>query len=572
MRILIRYIHTRGLGQEIHEHVFDGDVITIGRGADQAIQIPDQRVALAHSKITRTASKLAIIALQDHRCSVNGNVTNTAPLVIGDLIDISGYSLRIHAAEGDVDYIIEVGLDHDTVAPLRDRFYTRLRQIGVPGRQFAWFLFIVILGFSLLIPVSGFFTNMQALRDSPFPDDRIWSSGDLHATHAFMADDCNFCHVDGFTQTRDAQCLECHRTINHHFDTSLLGLDYKVVDACGDCHQEHSATGTITRSDEEVCSVCHADLEDAGFSSERLGNASDFAVNHPDFKASLLRQTPTGTWETERLALSEPGLQESSNLLFPHDVHLAAAGVEAPDGIEVMVCADCHVSEKGGLRMQVVTMESHCSRCHQLGFDAESPDRVVPHGSPELVMQNLREFYALQFLERFSNSPAAQSGGQRQVRRPGQPAHQASLAERMLARPADGNAPLGTQAQAFIDRQVAETAANLFEKQTCVLCHEITVSDNQQVPWQVLPVRLSKDWLPLAEFSHDSHKNMDCGGCHEAGASALASDVLLPDIKNCRSCHGGEAASELLPSSCVSCHGFHLQTQPHWLAGQEPPP
>ncbi|MCZ6501938.1 MAG: cytochrome c3 family protein, partial [Gammaproteobacteria bacterium] len=117
---------------------------------------------------------------------------------------------------------------------------------------------------------------------------------------------------------------------------------------------------------------------------------------------------------------------------------------------------------------------------------------------------------------------------------------------------------LTTQARAYIERRVNEAAENLFERQTCTICHEITQDNSHEIPWIVRPVRLTTDWFPMAEFSHDSHKNMQCSGCHEAEPSALATDVLIPEIGSCRTCHGGEDASDRLQSSCITCHKFHL--------------
>ena len=65
----------------------------------------------------------------------------------------------------------------------------------------------------------------------------------------------------------------------------------------------------------------------------------------------------------------------------------------------------------------------------------------------------------------------------------------------------------------------------------------------------------------MAEFSHDSHMNMSCVGCHDANTSTEAADVLMPDIGTCRACHGGEHAEERLQSTCISCHKFHIDDQ-----------
>jgi len=54
MRWLIRRVTRKGKGSVAYEEdIHYGDVLTVGRGADQAIFVPDLRVALEHARITR---------------------------------------------------------------------------------------------------------------------------------------------------------------------------------------------------------------------------------------------------------------------------------------------------------------------------------------------------------------------------------------------------------------------------------------------------------------------------------------------------------------------------------------
>jgi hypothetical protein len=234
-------------------------------------------------------------------------------------------------------------------------------------------------------------------------------------------------------------------------------------------------------------------------------------------------------------------------------------------------CSDCHVVEKGGLRMKTVNMQDHCASCHQLTFDPDSPDRVVPHGSPPELMRTLREYYALQFLSK----ELSQAGNMptkiepeiivepsRDVRRPGRGRRPTLITDLMTEMQVDPAASLSAQARVFIDARVSAAAENLFEKQTCTICHEITAVADEVVPWKVLPVRIAETWFPKSEFSHLGHKNMQCEGCHQARDSADAADILMPDIGSCRQCHGGEDAEGLLASNCITCHKFHLEDQP----------
>lgn len=565
MRIIVRYIESKSVQQSS----FDGNVATIGRGTDQVIQIADRRLPLAHSKLTVSAGKLTLTANGEHRFTVNDTITKRSTLLAGDEIDISGHTLRVKPGEDGAEFVVEVELSAEQVESLRGRFTTRLSEAGIPERGIAWVLFVAIFLIGLAIPGVGFLmggeTN-QMVRNSPLPDDGVWLTGELHQTHAFMGDDCSYCHTEAFVQTKDEDCLVCHLSVNHHFDTKALGRGYGAGDQCADCHKEHSATDSITREDQQVCTDCHADLQVAGFPDSPLRSATDFLEDHPTFKVSLDKWDGEA-WSRHRVDLWAEDLVETSNLIFPHDVHVSPDGIDGVDGKVVMECSDCHVPEKGGLLMRPVTMEQHCADCHQLTFDPATPDRVVPHGSPPDLMRTLREYYAYQFLNR--NQPAQPQSKSvqlempesRTVRRPGRAARTQSITELIAETQIDNSKPLTEQASDFIEARVAEAASNLFEKQTCTICHEISQVDDAAVPWRVTPVHLNNAWMPLSVFSHSKHKNMQCDGCHEAEMSSEATDVLMPDIGSCRSCHGGEHADDLLQSTCIACHEFHLDSQ-----------
>ena len=574
MRLLIKYIEPRGNGKQIHQSVFEGDVATIGRGTDQTIQIPDRRLPLAHSKLTLVDGGLSLASQGDLRFSVNNEASRRAQLKVGDEVLIVGHKFRVCTPESsdEEDFVLEVEIVNESVEKLRDRFQTRLREVKLPERLMAWTLFLVILMGTLLIPVVGLYTDeMPALRSLPLPDDGLWLTGELHQNHAFLGEDCTLCHAEPFVPSRNVDCLGCHQSTTHHFDVEAHGTDYIVGDRCADCHQEHSTTGSIIRSDQAVCTNCHADLEQAGFTNGELRPATDFSSNHPDFRVSLQKYGIDESWHSSRSDIWEDGLQEVSNLKFPHDVHLSEEGIASAEGEVQMTCSDCHVVEKGGLRMKTVNMQDHCASCHELTFDPDSPDRVVPHGSPPELMRTLREYYALQFLSKelsqAGNGPAKIEPEvvvlpSRDVRRPGRERRPTLITDLMTQMQVDPAASLSAQARVFIDARVSAAAENLFEKQTCTICHEITAVADEVVPWKVLPVQLAETWFPKSEFSHLGHKNMQCEGCHQASDSADAADILMPDIGSCRQCHGGEDAEGLLASNCITCHKFHLEDQP----------
>jgi hypothetical protein len=55
---------------------------------------------------------------------------------------------------------------------------------------------------------------------------------------------------------------------------------------------------------------------------------------------------------------------------------------------------------------------------------------------------------------------------------------------------------------------------------------------------------------------------MQCIDCHNAPNASSSEVLLLPDIDNCRQCHGGEHATNLVPTTCIDCHAFHDAAHP----------
>jgi len=570
LKLTVRYVQAKGATREVNEVVFNGDRATIGRGTDQTIQIPDRRVPLAHSTLLVRGEKLELKAGNGQSFTINDQTGRREELNPGDVVDILGHEFRVLPTEGDSEYLIEVEIKVSTVDPLRDRFKTRLWQLNFPVRSISWVMFWLIVSVSILIPSFGFLAGMDFMRAAPVPDDRQWLAGKLHDSHAFLSNNCESCHAIPFVPARDEECLNCHLSVRHHFDTKTLGVhrDYKVASECQDCHREHNGAQAMVRSDQALCVGCHSSLTNVGLDTGKLRNTTDFLEDHPSFMVSMLEMLPDETWQTKRMEVWDDDLFEVSNLKFPHDIHMSEDGIDGVDSVVVMECTNCHVSEKGGLKMRPVTMEKHCASCHQLTFDAETPDRVVPHGAPAELLRQLEGYYAYQFLQQQNSGTGAQRqtepqnveilSEQREARRPGKRRNRQMITDLIPAQPS--GEPLTLNARAFVDQRVKEAATNLFERQTCTICHEISPQEGE-IPWKILPVKITEDWFPMAEFSHDSHVNMGCVGCHEANYSAEAGDVLMPDIGTCRSCHGGEHAEERLQSTCIACHKFHVDTQ-----------
>ena len=557
MKHSIRIIETKGSKREVRKIETSSQRLTLGRGTDQDIQIPDRRVPLEHSTLALKDNLIEIKAHGAITFTVNDNTSRRAELGPGDIADIAGHKLSVLIEDDTL--VIEIELGDTQAEALRDRFTTRLHQLNIRTRTFSWILFLVVLAAGMIIPTAGFFVGMDGFREAPLPDDSLWLSGQLHHTHAFLGDNCEACHTTPFVPAKQEDCLVCHASVKHHFAGDLFGHDYFVGDTCQDCHREHNGPEAITRTDQATCTGCHNDLEASGYPSLLL-SATDFHDDHPPFRVSTLQMQENQAWQVRRFNLWDNDLVEKSNLKFPHDLHMDPGGVMSPDGRINMECSDCHTVEKGGMLMKAVTMEQHCSSCHELTFDPAAPDRVVPHGDPEDLINLLRGYYAYQYFQE-----NAEPGSSRTLRTAPEPTRKARRpgARRQTIAGFQQSIPnqAGTkEAQDFVDRRVSDASSTLFEKRTCVICHELDGVDGDGI-WQVVPVKLTSDWMPLAEFSHDSHQNMTCDGCHDAASSDKASDVSMPDIESCRTCHGGEHSQNKLQSTCVACHAFHLDHQ-----------
>ena len=66
-------------------------------------------------------------------------------------------------------------------------------------------------------------------------------------------------------------------------------------------------------------------------------------------------------------------------------------------------------------------------------------------------------------------------------------------------------------------------------------------------------------WFAHAEFSHRTHRMLECSSCHQqAKGSTKTSDVLIPKMASCLPCHG---ASGTALDNCTQCHLYHDKTR-----------
>jgi predicted CXXCH cytochrome family protein len=547
---------------EHKERIFDGEALTLGRSTDQVLHLKDRRVALKHARIVLRGTAPVISSRAPGGIVVNDALCREAALLPGDVIRIGANILTVTApAQGfDLAFSFELDPDAATEDAVPEPYRLDLASIGWRKRPWSWLLSGLVIFLVLLVPAAGLMDDgtRERTRGGLLPDDSFWLSGPLASAHYNTSKRCETCHRKPFQRVRNAACLSCHAGVGRHFPAST-GIVTDLESArCASCHAEHNEPETLLRRDDALCAQCHEDIAAVAGTKSTTRNASDFHDDHPPFRISLLTPPSTdeerrmGTWPVLRLALDRPGLAEHSRLKFSHKVHLDAAGIDGPEGSQVLKCVDCHRPQADGRRMLPVTMEGHCASCHRLDFDPAFPDATVPHGDASVVLRRLVEYYSRSYLEQYPD-PLATAAPARRVDVPSR-VPDARERARLLQKARD---------RAF------EVARDLMERRSCHDCHEVGKTGDARDPWRVAPVRLTSEWMPAAHFSHARHETAlsSCDKCHAALHSDDAADVLMPGIGVCRECHGGGrhgGGEALVQSGCTLCHGFHDAAQGPW--------
>src|SRR5205085_10789526 len=70
---------------------------------------------------------------------------------------------------------------------------------------------------------------------------------------------------------------------------------------------------------------------------------------------------------------------------------------------------------------------------------------------------------------------------------------------------------------------------------------------------------LSTGSLRISIFSHDAHTVVSWESCHpSAPARQRSSEILIPSIKACQSCHNGNPSKAgKAENGCFLCHAYH---------------
>ncbi len=555
MKWLIRRVLKRGKGAiQYEEEIHFGEILTIGRAANQAIFLPDLRAALEHARVISTGKgKYRVESLIYAGVRVNDHIEQQANVGSGSTIEIGSTRITIIDPPKDFEAAVEVGpIDKDELKARAEatKLATTLGETWLNKRRFSWGLLALFAVLGLALPIFAHyqpgFGDSKVVRSNQALGQSIWEAGEIASPHHFFGQDCLQCHGTPFEVVQDDKCLSCHSKTLAHADQDQFQLWELSESRCAWCHRDHNGVEGLIRDDQMLCSDCHKDLSTHPGVTTQLTDVSDFLNDHPQFTVSLPRWDAQGNYAPVREVMGGAPLVENSGLKFPHDVHLDPEGLSAPDGRRVLECDSCHQEEIGGATMKPVNFETMCQDCHRLDFDIQAPDRQVPHGNVAEVLYSLDEFYAKRAIEGGYNDVTAPVTV-RTRRRPGQ---EMTREER-------------EQAVAWSRQKARQVTEALFLGRACTVCHTVTVEpEAENGPWVVAPVRVAGIWFEKARFTHAKHTTMDCASCHNAVGSKSSADLLIPDITNCRSCHGGEHAQGLLSSTCIACHGFHQFDQP----------
>ena len=192
-------------------------------------------------------------------------------------------------------------------------------------------------------------------------------------------------------------------------------------------------------------------------------------------------------------------------------------------------------------------MEANCSMCHSLGIERIGDTvRTLRHGDPKMVVADLRAFY--------------RAGGP----------YSARTLQVMEGRRRPGSYASSRPYYAYfgsVNYSRADSAIrSVFSRGgACYDCHSVVAPPAGSDNWQVQKVHQTSRYMMKGWFDHAAHKTETCTSCHTANKSANASELLLPGIKTCRTCHGGEVSAAEVPSSCAMCHSFHADNDAPWV-------
>ncbi|NGY06047.1 hypothetical protein [Solimonas terrae] len=527
MRILIRELHAAADQTVALGRLVDTGLLRIGRGSDQDIELNDLQLGLAHAELSRVANGYLLRARGRPELRVNERMVAEALLGPGDVVDCGRYRLTLGSGTSDAELTIDIEERLSAKSARSERLDALRARLTpqMPMRTIGWSAFLLVLVACLLSPLLlRYALHTSPHTKLPVPTDAAWMPSPLTPAHAFLGKDCGACHRQAFIKVNDETCRQCHvQTAADHMRNAHHDLPAATGLACSDCHRMHESPQQAAVHDNSVCMSCHGSATAAATGSPA---APSFTSQHPAFRPQVARfddRTASFDW-IEVSQNDAQALHDDNSLKFPHDLHLASAGIRSPDGMRRLECSNCHEPDEQGRAFKPVSMEKHCSQCHRLDFDPDFPDRTLTHGASEQVVAEIRGFYA----------------------------HEALSGDRRNA-----GAPRPTRAWA--DQRATQVIDEVFTQRTCKVCHAVEPTGDIAMPWRVAPVTppAGKRLAHATAFDHTAHRGESCESCHAASQSHTSNELMLPSLSRCQTCHGDPGSGAIIQSTCLDCHRYH---------------
>jgi hypothetical protein len=566
MTFRLRTIDTTATGRQI---VRDRDVpatrLTVGRSAENDLHLPDLAIDPSHAEMELRDGRVRVEALGTLGFGVDGVASKSASIdpTVGGELRFGSYNLTV-SRDTDGTPLITIAQVASQDAAEAAEYKNRFSLVtALPGkRTMAWVLGLLVLAVFLFFPVASNLRH-QVDPSAPVHGDKAWTAGPLSSAHHALEGQCVACHVKPFEAVRDTACVACHKDVHDHAKPALLAsargsgpLGERMLWAvahvfgkqgpgsCVDCHTEHEGAGRMPPPRQKFCADCHIGLKDR-LSGTKLGDAGDFGTVHPQFGPGIV----TDPFARQRTRVSlDAHPHENMGLTFPHKLHLdplggvarmaASIGKARGYGRAGMQCADCHHPTEDGVRFQPVNMERDCEACHDLAYDTVGGiTRKLHHGDVDQVMADLTASGY--------HPPASPNR-----RRPG-----------AFAQGGAYYANFGPRYTSAANFQQALSPGGV-----CGECHTLAMHDGKP---GVVPVTQVSRYMAHGWFNHRTHTQYKCQSCHTAAQSSTSStDLLLPNLGQCRTCHVGEDGHptpesllvkdrEPVPSSCAMCHTYH---------------
>jgi Cytochrome c3 len=587
MTFIVRQISRTVDGREIvRPQTFQGQRIVIGRDAGSEVHLADLAVELNQAEILQLESgRIEIQSVCGLDFELDGRRTRRAEIdpAKGGELRVGSHLLRI-ASDGSA-VIVSVERVEALSDASEEKEETGLFTLKglLPGRRpMAWGLIATVMLLFLAWPIYTYATSHGVKdRGAGFHADKMWSTGSLSLAHKSLENNCQACHTEKFVSVTDKTCLTCHKDDAHdHAKADRIALakappgwggkvkgffktSFNHPDGrCVDCHTEHEGAGKMPPTAQAFCSDCHSSLN-TRLTDTKLGNAGDFGLEHPQFKPAVSTGIDASNRRLFRRVSFDAKPVDDNGLKFPHGIHLSKTNgiarmtqtMKAEQGWgDSLVCKDCHTPSADGTRFKPVDMEADCQMCHSLAFDKiDGTFRTLRHGQPAQVAADLRAFYR-------STTPDRPIGlGGLARRRPGDYAATAVAQDYALG------------ARLYASSGESAIRAVFSRGGACYDCHIVTPGSSAAVPFNIRKVFQPTRYLQKGWFDHDAHKSETCVSCHNANTSKSATDLLLPDLASCRTCHVGESGAKLKPvskpveSGCAMCHDYHMDGGAPWV-------